>query len=130
MVRECTGICRLKPNQCPRASLCGAGPRCPSASELHWPAQQRSNDLSAMRHSMRTMKTVWTSLGLLASTAASAQQYVISTIAGGAPPATPAPGLELALGSVLGVVADAGGNVYIASSDLNAVFRLDSSGVL
>ncbi len=78
---------------------------------------------------MRTMKTVWTSLCLLASTAASAQQYVISTIAGGAPPATP-PGLGLVLGSVLGVVADAGGNVYLASSDLNAVFRLDSSGVL
>lgn len=41
---------------------------------------------------MRTMKTVRTSLCLLASSAASAQQYVISTIAGGAPPATTAPG--------------------------------------
>ena len=79
---------------------------------------------------MRTMKTVWTSLCLLASTAASAQQYVISTIAGGAPPATPAPGLALTLGLVLGVVADDGGNLYLASADLNAVFRLDSSGVL
>ena len=79
---------------------------------------------------MRTMKTVWTSLCLLASTAASAQQYVTSTIAGGAAPVTPAPGLALTLGSVSGVVADAGGNVYLASSDLNAVFRLDSSGVL
>src|SRR3978361_1160691 len=78
-----------------------------------------------MKHSMQTMKAVWTSLCLLASTAASAQQYVISTIAGGAPPATPAP-----LGSVLGVVADAGGNVYFASSDLNAVFQLNLSGVL
>jgi sugar lactone lactonase YvrE len=78
-----------------------------------------------MTHPMRIARTVCTIFCMLASTVASAQLYVISTIAGGAPPPTPPP-----LGSVLGVVADVGGNVYIASSELNAVFRLDSSGVL
>src|SRR5262245_32321856 len=62
---------------------------------------------------------------------AQAQQFVISTGAGGAPPSTPAAGVSVAIGNVQGGVAtDAVGNVYFASFDLNTVFRLDQNGVL
>jgi hypothetical protein len=59
--------------------------------------------------------------------AATAQQYAISTVAGGAPPETPVAGISLSLGTVWGVAPDGAGNVYLASSDLNSVFRLDPS---
>jgi DNA-binding beta-propeller fold protein YncE len=55
---------------------------------------------------------------------------VISTVAGGAPPATPVVGLGLSLGTVWGIAVDGAGNAYFASSTLNSVFRLDPSGLL
>src|SRR4051794_10379521 len=61
---------------------------------------------------------------------ATAQQYVISTIAGGAPASTPAPALSLSVGSVWGVAADVGGNLYLTSSDLNSAFRVDPNGII
>jgi len=67
---------------------------------------------------------------LLWSATVAAQQYVISTYAGGAPPATPAPAVDVSIGSASGIATDATGNVYFASSDLNSVFKLDRSGVL
>jgi hypothetical protein len=60
---------------------------------------------------------------------ASAQQYVISTYAGGAPQATPVPGMAVSIGWPKGDVAtDAAGNVYFASD--NCVFKLDTNGFL
>ncbi|HLK49195.1 MAG TPA: hypothetical protein VKT49_13730 [Bryobacteraceae bacterium] len=55
-----------------------------------------------------------------------AQQYAISTVAGGAPPATPAPGVSIPIGPPQRLAYDGGGNVYFTS--LNSVFRLDSAG--
>src|ERR1019366_5622039 len=57
-----------------------------------------------------------------------AQQYVISTIAGGAPPPTPATALSASIGGASGITTDTAGNVYFAS--LNCVFRLDQNGIL
>jgi hypothetical protein len=57
-----------------------------------------------------------------------AQQYVISTIAGGAPPPTPAPAVSVSIGGPQGVAVDAAGNAYFTSS--NSIFKLDQSGVL
>src|SRR6266404_3704086 len=65
---------------------------------------------------------------LFLSVTVAAQQYVISTYAGGAPPPTPAQGVNVAFGAALGVAADAAGNVYFPS--LNCVFKLDQNGVL
>jgi uncharacterized protein (TIGR03437 family) len=65
---------------------------------------------------------------LLATTAATAQQYVIDTIAGGAPPRTPAQGTAFAIDTPGGVAADASGNVYFTG--FNCVFKLDPSGVV
>jgi trimeric autotransporter adhesin len=65
-------------------------------------------------------------LGLVAGGAALAQQYTISTVAGGAPPATPAAGTSISLGQPQRVTADSAGNVYFTS--LNCVFRLDPTG--
>jgi uncharacterized protein (TIGR03437 family) len=61
-----------------------------------------------------------------------AQNYVISTFAGGgAPLQTPAPALTVPLGyGLYGITTDAAGNVYLASSALHAVFKLDASGIL
>jgi trimeric autotransporter adhesin len=65
---------------------------------------------------------------LLLSATVAAQQYVISTYAGGAPPPTPVRGVDVPFGAAFGVAADAAGNVYFPS--LNCVFKLDQNGVL
>ena len=57
-----------------------------------------------------------------------AQQYTISTIAGGAPPATPAPATSVSIGRPQRVAVDRAGNVYFTS--LNCVFKLDAGGTL
>ena len=75
------------------------------------------------------MVQVRVSLGfLLLSGAAVAQQYVISTIAGGAPPATPVAAVNTSIGQPYGVATDSSGSVYFIS--LNCVFKVDSNGVL
>jgi sugar lactone lactonase YvrE len=58
-----------------------------------------------------------------------AQEYVISTIAGGAPPPTPVPGVNMP-SSVWGsnVAVDGMGNTYFVS--FNSVFQLDQNGVV
>src|SRR4051812_897161 len=65
------------------------------------------------------------SLGVLAS--ADAQEYVISTYAGGAPPQTPATGPSLSIGFPLGIAIDTIGTIYFTS--LNCVFKQDAGGV-
>ena len=56
------------------------------------------------------------------------QPYVISTIAGGAPPATPATATSASVSLPSGVAADNSGNLYFTSN--NSVFRIDSAGTL
>src|SRR5690349_14642842 len=58
----------------------------------------------------------------------SAQPYVISTIAGGVPPATPAPAQESSIGDPPRVAVDAAGNVYFGS--VHSVFKVDRAGTL
>jgi trimeric autotransporter adhesin len=71
-------------------------------------------------------------VSLLAVTAAlsavQAQQYVISTYAGGPPATEPVPATNAAIGAVQGVAADPAGNVYF--NGLNCVFKLDPRGSL
>ena len=57
-----------------------------------------------------------------------AQQYTISTVAGGAPPATPAAATSIPIGPPQRVLFDGVGNLYFTS--LNSVFRLDASGTV
>ena len=65
---------------------------------------------------------------LLASFSASAQQYNISTLAGGSPPPTPVLALNAPLGSPGAVIADASSNIYFVTDD--CVFKIDTSGNL
>ncbi len=65
---------------------------------------------------------------LLGNAVAFAQQYTISTVAGGAPPATPAAASSVPLGPPERIARDAAGNLYISA--LNCVFKLSSSGAL
>ena len=67
-------------------------------------------------------------LALLAISAIDAQQYAISTFAGGAPPPTPVPALQASIGAPYGVAADTAGNVYFTG--LNCLFKLSANGVL
>jgi len=67
-------------------------------------------------------------LALIATISAPAQEYTIFTIAGGAPPPTPAPALTASIGSPDGVATDTGGNIYFTS--VNCVFKVDISGTL
>jgi uncharacterized protein (TIGR03437 family) len=65
---------------------------------------------------------------LLAASAAPAQQYVISTLAGGAPPANVASAAGISIGQPNRVMVDGSGNVYFSS--LNCVFKLSTNGSL
>jgi uncharacterized protein (TIGR03437 family) len=65
---------------------------------------------------------------LFFSTCAGAQQYVISTLAGGSPPPTPVPANHASIGDPARVLLDAAGNVYF--SGLHSVFKVDPAGNL
>ena len=65
---------------------------------------------------------------LLWSAAATAEPFVISTLAGGALLPTPPRGVDLPIGNLQGVAADDAGNVYFSS--LNSVFKVDPKGAL
>jgi uncharacterized protein (TIGR03437 family) len=59
---------------------------------------------------------------------ATAQEYVVSTFAGGAPPSTPAAAKNISIGVPQRVKLDSSGNLYFTS--LNSVFRIDVNGIL
>jgi uncharacterized protein (TIGR03437 family) len=64
---------------------------------------------------------------LVAGVTAFAQQYSVSTVAGGAPPATPVAALNISIGQPK-KLAISGANVYFSSG--NSVFKIDASGTL
>ncbi len=68
------------------------------------------------------------SLLLATGTLALAQQYTISTVAGGAPPATPVAATGISIGQPARVATDSAGNVYFSAS--NAVFKISAGGTL
>ncbi len=59
---------------------------------------------------------------------ASAQQYNVSTYAGGAMPPTPVAGVTTPIGIPGGVAVDSTGNAYFTG--LNSVFKIDVNGIL
>ncbi len=65
---------------------------------------------------------------LAGGTLALAQQYTISTAAGGAPPATPAAAGSVSIGQPRRVATDSAGNVYFSA--LNSVFKVSAGGTL
>jgi len=67
-------------------------------------------------------------LTLLGIPTLGAQEYIISTIAGGVPPLTPLAGLQAPVVDPQGVATDSAGNLYFTSG--NCVFKLDSSGIM
>jgi uncharacterized protein (TIGR03437 family) len=68
------------------------------------------------------------SLLLAAAAFASAQQYSITTVAGGAPAPTPATATNAAIGRPSRAAVDSAGNVYFSSNQ--SVYRLASNGTL
>ena len=67
---------------------------------------------------------------LLGAAGTQAQQYVVSTHAGGGPPPAQAPGVNLSIGYPgFSMATDAAGNLYFASLMHNCVFKLDPNGV-
>jgi sugar lactone lactonase YvrE len=73
---------------------------------------------------MRVAHLVW----ILLAGAVWAEQYTISTYAGGAPPPTPVAALNASIGQPQAVATDALGNVYF--NGLHCVFKRDRKGVL
>ena len=65
---------------------------------------------------------------LLVGGAAWAQQYLITTVAGGGLPPTPIPALMASFPGPSAVAADGSGNIYFSST--NGVFKVDPAGVL
>src|ERR1035437_6005113 len=74
------------------------------------------------------MRAHWVLGCLLFGGSVWAQQYVISTIAGGAPPPTPAMAPTASIGDPTRLATDAAGNVYFGS--LHSVFKVDAAGTL
>jgi uncharacterized protein (TIGR03437 family) len=74
------------------------------------------------------VRRYWSALLLLAASAAPAQQYVISTLAGGAAPANAASATGISVGQPHRLAVDGSGNVYFSS--LNSVFKLSANGSL
>src|SRR3954447_2033567 len=64
----------------------------------------------------------------LFSLVASAQQYVMSTLAGGLPPVTPSDAATVCIGDPPRVALDAAGNLYFGS--LHAIYKVDRAGSL
>jgi uncharacterized protein (TIGR03437 family) len=62
------------------------------------------------------------------SVIASAQQYVMSTVAGGLPPVTPADAATVSIGDPPRVAIDSAGNVYFGS--LHSIYKVDRNGSL
>jgi hypothetical protein len=58
------------------------------------------------------------SVFLLTACTLPAQQYAISTVAGGAPPPTPAAATTASIGSPAGIVRDAAGNVLFFQPEI------------
>src|SRR5438105_3237730 len=106
-------------------------------SPLPWPRARHngSNSLLSlrieptMRERVIPRPVVKLCCGLLLAggAVAPAQQYTIATVAGGAPPATPAPALNTSIGQPRKVAVTAGG-IYFSSG--NSVFKVDGSGTL
>src|SRR5580698_7206014 len=65
---------------------------------------------------------------LAGSSMAIAQQYTLTTAAGGAPPATPVAATSTSIGQTQRVTVDTKGNTYFSSG--NAVFKIDTGGNL
>ena len=76
-------------------------------------------------------KAAWVliSAHLAASAAASGNEYVISTIAGGLAPVTPVAAHKAFIGAIAGMAVDSVGNIYL-STNLSCVFRIDPAGTL
>jgi subtilase family serine protease len=55
---------------------------------------------------------------------------VISTLAGGAMPATASPGTSLSIPVSYGIAVDSSGNGYFISANFNVVFKVDAAGVV
>src|SRR4051795_7759055 len=82
---------------------------------------------SANRHNGHIIRMLRLSILLAAGATAFAQQYSISTVAGGAPPATPASAVSTSIG-VPHKLMVSGSNLYFSAG--NSVFRMDSGGTL
>ena len=65
---------------------------------------------------------------LAGSSLALAQQYTMTTAAGGAPPPTPVSAMSTSIGQPGRVTVDSKGNIYFSSN--NSVFKIDGSGNL
>src|SRR5258706_475839 len=79
-----------------------------------WMSQNRSPRQSTSSRPMRIICMSFFYCVLLTSGRLWAQQYVISTVAGGASLPTPVAALNASIGRPFGVATDARGNVYIA----------------
>jgi trimeric autotransporter adhesin len=77
--------------------------------------------------SIKNSRGVETALLAVCCITLSAQQYSISTIAGGVPPSTPSSAGNASISPVQ-VATDSNGNVFFSSN--NAVFEVDSAGLL
>ena len=79
---------------------------------------------------LRRLTTLAAFAYAFAATASWAQQYTISTYAGGAWPTLPAAGTSVSIGYPRAVAPDGHGGVYFTSTGLNGVFKLDVAGIL
>jgi hypothetical protein len=85
---------------------------------------EQEKTMSSIRRPSHAVAFLLISL-VLAGTAVA---QIITTVAGGALPATPLPGVAASIHPPGGIAADAVGNVYLSNGDV--VFKLDATGTL
>jgi sugar lactone lactonase YvrE len=76
-------------------------------------------------------KTAWVLISayFAASAAASGNDYIVSTIAGGIAPTMPVAARKAFIGAISGMAIDSAGNIYL-STDLSCVFRMNPAGIV
>ncbi len=84
--------------------------------------------MSHLKSLSKSLRPFAACLLLSGTSLAFAQQYTISTVAGGAPPPTPAAATSTSIGSPQRATTDAAGNLYFSSA--NTVFKMDTQGNL
>jgi len=73
---------------------------------------------------------MWRSSLVLLVSAVQAQQYIVSTVAGGVPPATPVAALQASIEAPGPVTSDSAGNLYFADSVAAYIRKISAAGTI
>jgi hypothetical protein len=92
-----------------------------------FPASRNPQDWQAWRERVRAQLEARRNTHARANASGTGSSGIIETIAGAAPFEKPVNALKAGFGQIYGISEDSNGNLYVASCDLGAVLKIDSS---